>query len=41
MGNIDIELWDEKHPLVQWALETRQALDKCAGPTSAAPKPQQ
>lgn len=28
-GNMDLELYDNEFPLVQWALETRQALENC------------
>lgn len=31
-GDVSITLTDEKDPLVQWAQETRQALDACAKP---------
>jgi len=29
MGNMDLVLTDEGHPLVKWALETRHALEAC------------
>jgi hypothetical protein len=28
-GDMSIVLTDEEHPLVKWALETRQALEHC------------
>jgi hypothetical protein len=30
-GDFDMTLFDETHPLVQWALETRHALESCTG----------
>jgi hypothetical protein len=29
-GDANLVLWDDEHPLVKWALDTRRALDKCA-----------
>lgn len=29
LGELDFILWDRSHPLVKWAVETRQKLDKC------------
>jgi hypothetical protein len=39
-GTMNMELGDEKHPLLQWALQTRSALDQCASTPAATPKSQ-
>lgn len=31
-GDMTMVLTDDEHPLVKWALETRQALEHCAKP---------
>ncbi len=39
VGEMDMTLFDGKHPLVQWALETRHALESCIGAPSGTSSP--
>ena len=28
-GDLNFVIWDDEHPLVRWALETRRVLESC------------